>query len=282
MKKPNFFLVTENNFHSSYLVSKWVKRFKDHSEFEGIIIRSERPSAGIQKKRDNFHKDYQEKNLDKYYIRILEEIYNDLSRTEESMARLFGIPQYSATSYKKTFFLGKNLNSPKAKLWLKKICKPKHPVYFFIFLDQILEPWWIKQANGRIINVHSAVLPYARGMFAIENLAAIGNIYNFKKSAGATVHHIDQGIDTGPIIKASRIKEPFQFESIWELKAFSFMMAFDLLADSASKILMGNKLIQKKIPEKQVKGPNFQSKDFTLKVQKAAEKNYQRMKKISE
>src|SRR5579859_607244 len=105
--------------------------------------------------------------------------------------------------------------------------------FVFVFLDQLLDPWWIELTDSRIINGHSAVLPYARGMFAIENVAISQNIEAFKKAAGATVHYIDTGIDTGPIIRAERLIDPLRFSSIWELKGRTFTSVFNLLIEVA-------------------------------------------------
>jgi phosphoribosylglycinamide formyltransferase-1 len=48
---------------------------------------------------------------------------------------------------------------------------------------------------GRILNIHPSLLPSFPGAHAVEDALAHG-----VKVTGATVHFVDQGIDTGPIV----------------------------------------------------------------------------------
>jgi phosphoribosylglycinamide formyltransferase-1 len=54
--------------------------------------------------------------------------------------------------------------------------------------------------GGRIVNTHSAPLPDFPGAHPIEDVLAAG-----ASETAATVHYVDEGIDTGPVIKAERI-----------------------------------------------------------------------------
>jgi phosphoribosylglycinamide formyltransferase 1 len=53
---------------------------------------------------------------------------------------------------------------------------------------------------GRIVNTHSAPLPDFPGMRPIEDVLAAG-----VAETAATVHWIDEGVDTGPVIAAERV-----------------------------------------------------------------------------
>ena len=46
-----------------------------------------------------------------------------------------------------------------------------------------------------VINVHPSLLPAFPGMFAVEEALAAG-----AEETGATVHFVDEGVDTGPVI----------------------------------------------------------------------------------
>jgi phosphoribosylglycinamide formyltransferase-1 len=54
--------------------------------------------------------------------------------------------------------------------------------------------------GGRIVNTHSAPLPDFPGAHPIEDVLAAG-----VHETAATVHYVDEGIDTGPVIAAERV-----------------------------------------------------------------------------
>jgi phosphoribosylglycinamide formyltransferase-1 len=54
--------------------------------------------------------------------------------------------------------------------------------------------------GGRIVNTHSAPLPEFPGAHPIEDVLAAG-----VDETAATVHYVDEGIDTGPVIAAEPV-----------------------------------------------------------------------------
>ncbi len=54
--------------------------------------------------------------------------------------------------------------------------------------------------GGRIVNTHSAPLPEFPGAHPIEDVLAAG-----VPETAATVHYVDEGIDSGPVITAERV-----------------------------------------------------------------------------
>lgn len=54
--------------------------------------------------------------------------------------------------------------------------------------------------GGRIVNTHSAPLPAFPGAHAIEDVLAAG-----VEETAATVHYVDEGVDTGPVIAAEQV-----------------------------------------------------------------------------
>jgi phosphoribosylglycinamide formyltransferase 1 len=54
--------------------------------------------------------------------------------------------------------------------------------------------------GGRIVNTHSAPLPGFPGAHPIEDVLAAG-----VEETAATVHYVDEGIDTGPVIAAEPV-----------------------------------------------------------------------------
>jgi phosphoribosylglycinamide formyltransferase-1 len=60
---------------------------------------------------------------------------------------------------------------------------------------RLLTPWFVKQWDGRMINIHPALLPSYRGLHTHERALADG-----VKIHGATVHFVVPEVDAGPII----------------------------------------------------------------------------------
>ena len=60
---------------------------------------------------------------------------------------------------------------------------------------RLLTPGFIAAYRHRILNIHPALLPSFPGLHAQRQALAYG-----AKISGATVHFVDEGVDTGPII----------------------------------------------------------------------------------
>jgi phosphoribosylglycinamide formyltransferase 1 len=60
---------------------------------------------------------------------------------------------------------------------------------------RILGPAFVRAFAGRLVNIHPALLPAFPGLHAQRQALEAG-----VKVAGATVHFVDEGVDTGPII----------------------------------------------------------------------------------
>ena len=60
---------------------------------------------------------------------------------------------------------------------------------------QLVSPGFLARFPARVINVHPALLPAYPGLDAIGQAVASG-----AKVTGVTVHFVDEGVDTGPII----------------------------------------------------------------------------------
>jgi len=60
---------------------------------------------------------------------------------------------------------------------------------------ELLGPALIARFRNRVVNVHPALLPAFPGIGAIEQALAFG-----AKVTGVTVHFVDEGVDSGPII----------------------------------------------------------------------------------
>jgi phosphoribosylglycinamide formyltransferase-1 len=67
------------------------------------------------------------------------------------------------------------------------------------YMHLLREPFF-DYFGGRIVNTHSAPLPAFPGAHPIEDVLAAG-----VSETAATVHYVDEGIDTGPVITAEAV-----------------------------------------------------------------------------
>ena len=65
---------------------------------------------------------------------------------------------------------------------------------------RLLTPWFVSQWDGRMINIHPALLPAFKGLDTHERALAAG-----VKLHGATVHFVVPEMDSGPIIAQAAV-----------------------------------------------------------------------------
>src|SRR5439155_20834697 len=68
---------------------------------------------------------------------------------------------------------------------------------------QLLSPGFLAAFPQRVVNVHPALLPAFPGIRAVEQALEYG-----VKVFGVTVHFVDQGVDTGPVIAQRALELP--------------------------------------------------------------------------
>ena len=66
---------------------------------------------------------------------------------------------------------------------------------------RIISPHFIKEYKNKILNIHPALLPAFPGLDAQKQAMEFGAKYS-----GCTVHFVDEGVDTGPIIIQEIVK----------------------------------------------------------------------------
>jgi phosphoribosylglycinamide formyltransferase-1 len=69
---------------------------------------------------------------------------------------------------------------------------------------ELLTPEFIRRFQGRMINVHPSLLPAFPGVRAIEQAVDYG-----VKVAGVTIHFVDEGVDTGPVLLQEAFDVPY-------------------------------------------------------------------------
>ena len=68
---------------------------------------------------------------------------------------------------------------------------------------QLLSPAFVARFRGRIVNIHPALLPVFPGLDAIGQALQAG-----VDVTGVTVHFVDEGVDTGPVIIQREVPVP--------------------------------------------------------------------------
>jgi phosphoribosylglycinamide formyltransferase 1 len=68
---------------------------------------------------------------------------------------------------------------------------------------QLLSPHFVQRFRNRVINVHPALLPSFPGLEAVQQALDHGS-----KVTGVTVHFVDEGVDSGPIIFQRAVEIP--------------------------------------------------------------------------
>ena len=65
---------------------------------------------------------------------------------------------------------------------------------------RLLTPWFVGQWQGRMLNIHPALLPAFKGLHTHERALEAG-----VKTHGATVHFVSSEMDSGPIIAQAEV-----------------------------------------------------------------------------
>ena len=78
---------------------------------------------------------------------------------------------------------------------------PKNSLICLAGFMRILSPEFIKKFKNRILNIHPSILPAFPGLDAQRQAIESGVSHS-----GCTVHFVDEGVDTGPIIVQEIVK----------------------------------------------------------------------------
>lgn len=98
-------------------------------------------------------------------------------------------------------------------------------------LMRILPADVVRALSPRLINTHPALLPLFPGAHAVRDALAAG-----AKETGVTVHVIDEGVDTGPVIRQAKVQiEPGDTETELHerIKVVERQLLVDVIRDIA-------------------------------------------------
>lgn len=118
---------------------------------------------------------------------------------------------------------------------------------FVVYYDNILKPKLFKLAKEGVINLHLANAEKYRGCYSTTFA-----IINGEKEYGVTLHYIDEGIDTGPVID----KKVFELKREWTGKDLYDMATgegFKLFQENLNSIIEENAVSQKQKTSEELK-----------------------------
>ncbi len=99
---------------------------------------------------------------------------------------------------------------------------------------QLLSPSLVARFRERIINVHPALLPSFPGLDAIGQALEHG-----VRVTGVTIHFVDEGVDSGPIILQRAVPLPYTRDRA-ELEAAIHRVEHELLPEAVRLIASGS------------------------------------------
>lgn len=99
---------------------------------------------------------------------------------------------------------------------------------------RLLSPWFIREFEHRILNIHPSLLPAFPGLGAQQQAIDYG-----VRFAGCTVHLVDEELDHGPIVKQS-VVPVLAGDTVETLSARILAEEHKTYADALALILGGN------------------------------------------
>jgi len=182
-------------------------------ELCGIIVRTH---WSLNRLHSEFHRDgirLIRKTIQKFFLgdrRFSQESANNLAIYAKKMELGFQSLKQLAVSSGTPYVTVKNHNTVKSQRFLKKF----EPDLIVFTGGGLIKPEILKIPKKGVLNCHSGILPEFRGMDVVEWTAAEDKMKSV--GFGASLHFMDQGIDTGPILirKILEIEPEDTFQTI--------------------------------------------------------------------
>jgi phosphoribosylglycinamide formyltransferase-1 len=109
---------------------------------------------------------------------------------------------------------------------------------------RLLTPWFVRQWDGRLLNIHPALLPAFKGLDTHARAITAG-----AKEHGATVHFVVPEMDSGPIIAQAAVPvreddtEATLAARVLEVEHRIYPQALKLVAEGRVRVVDGRCLI---------------------------------------
>ena len=118
---------------------------------------------------------------------------------------------------------------------------PKNSLICLAGFMRVLSPEFVKKFKNQILNIHPSILPAFPGLDAQKQAIESGVSHS-----GCTVHFVDEGVDTGPIIVQETVKiqnddtEETLSKKILAKEHKAYVKAVKLIAENKIKVVGRN------------------------------------------
>jgi len=118
---------------------------------------------------------------------------------------------------------------------------PKNSLICLAGFKRVLSPEFVKKFKNQILNIHPSILPAFPGLDAQKQAIESGVSHS-----GCTVHFVDEGVDTGPIIVQETVKiknddtEETLSKRILAKEHKAYVKAVKLIAEKKIKVVGRN------------------------------------------
>jgi folate-dependent phosphoribosylglycinamide formyltransferase PurN len=195
MLKIVLFAPIDNSLYARLVAGELLKI--EGVALEAIVVRSH---WNLKRFQSEFGRDgarLLRKVYQKYFLgdaRFIDSDNRNLSRLAEEKGLDFGSLKEFARLHEIPYILVKDLNDPASEEILKKV----HPDLVAFTGGGLIRPNILGLPKLGVLNCHTGILPDYRGMDVVEWTAAEGRVAAV--GFGATLHFMDKGVDSGPII----------------------------------------------------------------------------------
>jgi len=138
------------------------------------------------------------------------------------------------------------------------------PDLIVITFDRLLGNAFVKKYYGKAVNLHLSLLPAFRGVDPCKNAVLAGVRY-----AGATMHFIDEGVDSGPIVSQVVVPCPPDMDEQRLFVAYGEVIESFVLNTIDFFVRGGVRLIDKKVF---IDGADFESFPASPSIQERFKK----------
>ena len=216
-------ICTKQDLEGNIALNKIVREIQGHELF---VILSDKFMKVEREVRESADFIFYERDL------LVEQIYPLLERTPlspEENPKYLTFGQIRNRYHIPLRIMG-NINAPDAEAWLREI---RPDIILSVRYDFIFRKHIIDIPKYGILNVHPGKLPHYRGVYAPFRAMLYGD-----QHAGCTLHFVDEGIDTGPMVGIRYLPTDHSKSVLWHM-ANLYPMGIDMFIEHLPELGKG-------------------------------------------